>query len=185
MTKKKLITLVCTITLILGLNAFAKEQQVQVLDLTWEDLVPNDYEFKNPLDKLSDEEYNALTDDSEKAQKLMEEVKKLMDFAPVVDELNGKTVRISGYAVPLDFNEQNVREFLLVPYFGACIHVPPPPGNQTVYVTIEEGLEMQGLWDPITVLGKLQTVHVSSDLAEAGYSIAANDVEPYQQPVED
>ena len=183
MTMKKLIALVYTTTLILGLNAFAKEQQV--LDLTWEDLVPNDYVFMNPLDKLSDEEYYALTDDSEKTQELMDQVKQLMDFAPIVDELDGKTVRISGYAVPLDYDEQNVREFLLVPYFGACIHVPPPPGNQTVYVTSEEGLEMQGLWDPISVVGKLETVHVSSDLAEAGYSIAANDVEPYKEPVED
>ncbi len=183
MKMKKLITLVYGAALILGLNAFAKEQQV--LDLNWEDLVPDDYVFINPLDKLSDEEYYALTDDSEKAQELMAELKRLMDFAPVVDDLNGKTVRISGYAVPLDFDAQTVREFLLVPYFGACIHVPPPPGNQTVYVTSEKGLEMEGLWDPISVIGKLETVHVSSDLAEAGYSIAANDVEPYKWPVED
>lgn len=182
MTMKNFLVSVYAISMILTLNVYAKEQQV--LDLTWEDLVPEDYVFMNPLDKLSDEEYYALVDDSEQAQEIMAEIKQLMDFAPVVDKLDGKTVRISGYAVPLDFDAQKVREFLLVPYFGACIHVPPPPGNQTVYVTSEKGLEMEGLWDPISVVGQLETVHVSSDLAEAGYSIAANDVEPYQDPLE-
>ncbi len=168
---------------IVSSSAYAAKEQAFV-DLTWEDLVPSDYVFINPLDKLSDEEYYALTDDSEKAQELMAEIKQLMDFAPVVDELNGQTVRISGYAVPLDFDEQDVREFLLVPYFGACIHVPPPPGNQTVYVKSEQGLSLDGLWYPVSVVGKLETVHVSSDLAEAGYSINASDVGPYVEQAE-
>ena len=168
---------------LLSFSVFAKEQNI--LELTWEDLVPKDYVFINPLDELSDEEYFALTDDSEKAQELMAEIRRIMDFAPVVDELNGKTVRISGYAVPLEFDEQDVHEFLLVPYFGACIHVPPPPGNQTVYVKTDKGLKMDGLWDPVSIIGELQTVHISSDLAEAGYSIEATDVAPYVYKAED
>lgn len=174
----KVHNLPAAIMLLLGLSAFANEQNI--LALTWEDLVPQDYVFVNPLDELSDEEYEALTDDSEKAQELMSRMKQMMDYAPVVKNLNDKTVRIDGYAVPLEFDETNVHEFLLVPYFGACIHVPPPPGNQTVYVTSEKGLELAGLWDPVTVVGNMKTVHFSSELAEAGYTIEAKAVGPYE-----
>lgn len=178
--KQKIIHLfVCKISLLICLATAAKDQKL--LDLSWEDLVPKDYVFEDPLDALSDEEYEALIDDSEKAQEIMTEIRKMMDFAPVVEELNGKTVRLSGYAVPLDFEAEQVKEFLLVPYFGACIHVPPPPGNQTVYVKSEKGLEMEGLWDPVSVIGTLQTVHTDSDLAASGYTIRADDVGAYEE----
>ena len=58
----------------------------------------------------------------------------------VVPELDGKRVRIGGYVVPLDFEATNVKEFLLVPFVGACIHVPPPPPNQIIYVKSAKGL---------------------------------------------
>ena len=183
MNTKFIYILVFQLSLMMGLTVFAKDQNL--LDLDWEDLVPNDYVFENPLDSLSDEEYEALTDDSEKAQELMNEIRQLMDFAPVVEDLNGKTVRLSGYAVPLDFEAQQVKEFLLVPYFGACIHVPPPPGNQTVYVKSDQGLEMEGLWDPVSVTGTLQTVHTNSELAASGYTISADEVGPYEEVVAD
>ena len=48
--------------------------------------------------------------------------------------LNGAQVRIPGYVLPLEFEGTRVREFLLVPYVGACIHVPAPPPNQMVFV---------------------------------------------------
>ncbi len=49
--------------------------------------------------------------------------------------LEGATVRLPGFIVPLEaVKSGDVSEFLLVPYFGSCIHVPPPPPNQIVYV---------------------------------------------------
>ena len=171
------------LSLLVFLSASAKDENL--LELDWEDLVPKDYVFENPLDALTDEEYETLTNDFNKSQLLMDEIRQLMDFAPVVEELNGKTVRLSGYAVPLDFEAEQVREFLLVPYFGACIHVPPPPGNQTVYVKSDSGLDMEGLWDPVSVIGTLQTVHTTSELASSGYSMNADEVAPYEDKVPD
>jgi len=168
MTMKNFLVSVYAISMILTLNVYAKEQQV--LDLTWEDLVPEDYVFMNPLDKLSDEEYYALVDDSEQAQEIMAEIKQLMDFAPVVDKLDGKTVRISGYAVPLDFDAQKVREFLLVPYFGACIHTPPPPANQVVHGTLESSYEIKKLFEPVWITGKIKTIRDQQTLGESGFS---------------
>jgi hypothetical protein len=97
--------------------------------------------------------------------------------APVVQSLDGKRVRIGGYVVPLDFNATHVKEFLLVPFVGACIHVPPPPANQIIYVKSEQGFDVQGTFDPVWVTGALKVTSVSTGLAETGYSLNAEKVD--------
>ena len=97
--------------------------------------------------------------------------------APVVGELDGKRVRIGGYVVSLDFDATKVKEFLLVPFVGACIHVPPPPANQIVYVKSAEGFEATGQFDPVWVTGTLKVTTAFTGLAEAGYSLEADKVE--------
>ena len=95
----------------------------------------------------------------------------------VVKELDGKRVRIGGYIVPLDFEATRVTEFLLVPFVGACIHVPPPPANQIIYVKAERGFDVQGTFDPVWVTGILKVTTEFTGLAEAGYRIEAERVE--------
>jgi hypothetical protein len=51
-------------------------------------------------------------------------------------KLDEQEVRIPGFVVPLEGDAKTVTAFLLVPYFGACIHVPPPPTNQVIYVSV-------------------------------------------------
>ncbi len=97
--------------------------------------------------------------------------------APVVTELNGKRVRIGGYVVPLDFDATKVTEFLLVPFVGACIHVPPPPANQIVYVKAPKGVTIKGQFDPVYVTGTLSTEGQFTGLADTGYSLAAEAVD--------
>jgi hypothetical protein len=100
------------------------------------------------------------------------------DMPPrVVAEFNGKRVRIGGYVVPLDFEATTVKEFLLVPFVGACIHVPPPPANQIVYVKSEKGFQVAGQFDPVWVTGTLKTETAFTGLADAGYSIDADSVD--------
>ena len=104
------------------------------------------------------------------------------DLPPqVVTELNGKHVRIGGYVVPLDFESTTVKEFLLVPFVGACIHVPPPPANQIIYVKAEKGFEVAGQFDPVTVTGTIKTEPAFTGLADTGYSIDAESVEPSKE----
>ena len=101
--------------------------------------------------------------------------------APVVTALDGQQVRLPGYVVPLDVDsEGRVREFLLVPYFGACIHVPPPPSNQIVHVRTTQQLVLDDLWQPFWIEGKLRVEPSSSDLAEAGYQLRAERIQPYE-----
>ncbi|MCO6058940.1 DUF3299 domain-containing protein [Pseudomonas sp. MOB-449] len=103
--------------------------------------------------------------------------------APVVEELDGQAVKLPGYIVPLDVTEEGrVTEFLLVPYFGACIHVPPPPSNQIVHVKSELGVLMDALYQPFWIEGPLQVKASSSELAEAGYQMDASKIYPYESP---
>jgi hypothetical protein len=101
--------------------------------------------------------------------------------APVVQSLDGKRVHIGGYVVPLDFEATRVKEFLLVPFIGACIHVPPPPANQIVYVKAEQGFDVKATFEPVWVTGTLTVTPAFTGLAEAGYTITAEKVEPRPQ----
>ena len=93
---------------------------------------------------------------------------------------DGKTVRLPGFIVPIDFEGSSVTSFILVPYFGACVHVPPPPPNQLVFVTTETPYESDGLFEAVTVTGVLGTDPTSTRLAEIGYALSAERIEPYE-----
>lgn len=95
----------------------------------------------------------------------------------IVTELNGKRVKIGGYVVPLDFEATTIKEFLLVPFVGACIHVPPPPANQIVYVKSKDGFQINDTFDPVTVIGTMKTETAFTGIADAGYTIDADSVE--------
>ncbi len=94
-------------------------------------------------------------------------------------ELNGSLVKIPGFVIPLEGDADTVTEFLLVPYFGACIHVPPPPPNQIIYVKFPKGAPVQELWDVIYVVGTLKTEAVSVDLAQTAYTIEGSKIQFY------
>lgn len=98
-------------------------------------------------------------------------------------EYNHQTVSLPGYVVPLKSDHSDyAQEFLLVPYVGACVHVPPPPPNQIVLVRSHDPYEFRGLFEPVTVTGELLTVNVETELAEAiGYTITAEQVTPYTE----
>ncbi|TMV10390.1 DUF3299 domain-containing protein [Ruegeria sediminis] len=99
--------------------------------------------------------------------------------AQVTTEYNGKRVRIPGYLVPLEYKEQGVTSALLVPYVGACIHVPPPPPNQLIFVTTEKPYESRSLFEPVHVTGMFGTAATNTQLAEVGYALSADEIVPY------
>lgn len=98
----------------------------------------------------------------------------------VTYDYNGKTVRLPGYIVPLEYDGTGTKEFLLVPYVGACIHVPPPPANQLVLVTAEKPYEFRFMFEPVYVTGQFNTSALTTELAEVGYSLTADKIEPYE-----
>ena len=96
----------------------------------------------------------------------------------VVPELDGERVRLRGFAVPVAFDGAKVKEFLLVPYAGACIHVPPPPANQIVLIEAATPLDMDpSPFTVVTVTGTLRATALSTELASVGYLLTAERVE--------
>ncbi|MEO1137328.1 MAG: DUF3299 domain-containing protein [Pseudomonadota bacterium] len=98
----------------------------------------------------------------------------------VVEELEGELVRIPGFVLPFEYTESGkISEFLLVPYFGACIHTPPPPPNQLVYVTAEEPADLGQQWNAIWAIGILRTQRHMNDLGNAAYTLEIQHWEEY------
>lgn len=99
----------------------------------------------------------------------------------VVPEMDGKSGRIPGFVVPLKTTQDmRILEFFLVPYYGACIHVPPPPPNQIIHVKYKKGFKLEALYDPVWIEGTLQIDRTENDIASSSYSIVAENVTPYE-----
>ncbi len=148
-------------------------------ELEWDDLIPPDW---RPDKLLADFDIEDIDDDDPRAEALMDKLETLWAEAPVVPELDGQSVKLPGFVVPLTMDAKEIREFLLVPYFGACIHVPPPPANQTVYVVTAEDNAYRGeLFDTVWVEGTMHVEHFSDALGSAGYRIDAVRISPYEE----
>lgn len=96
------------------------------------------------------------------------------------DELDGAYIRMPGYILPLELGTDGITEFLLVPYVGACIHVPPPPANQLVIVTSQKPWPSDSLWDPVWVTGRMHIRLQSTELGQTGYELNADLMEVYE-----
>jgi uncharacterized protein len=142
--------------------------------IKWQDLMPADY---RPNAALAQIDVAKWADNDPQAVALMEQLRSEWQNAPLVERFNGQVVTLSGYVVPLETDGTALRAFLLVPYYGACIHVPPPPPNQTVFVRSEDGLSVRRLFDTVAVTGRFNTERRTGELADAGYVLDATDIE--------
>lgn len=89
-----------------------------------------------------------------------------------VPEMDGRDIRVPGFVVPVETTETGqLKEFFLVPYFGACIHVPPPPANQIIYGRLDEPIEMVNIWDAFWMEGTLNIEDISNETADAAYTM--------------
>ena len=153
-----------------GLAALAAPKaQAKWREITWDDLIPPGV----PYAEIVGEGELDMENDT---------------WAPIFDEnatklnlsLDGQDVRLPGYILPMEFTSDGVTDFILVPYVGACIHVPPPPPNQLVFVTTETPWATDALWDPVWVHGPLRASLQTTDIADIGYEISAERIEVYQ-----
>ena len=143
----------------------------------WESLRPNGWEPNNLLEGLN---LNELGDNDPRAKEVMTKIREMWDNAPVNTDLNNRRIRIPGFVVPLDGQRDQVREFLLVPYFGACIHVPPPPANQIVHVVVAKTAKNVKLMAAVWVSGTIHTVRSDTRMGSSGYEMSADLIEPYK-----
>lgn len=110
---------------------------------------------------------------------MLKKIRELWDHAPVNPAMDGAAVRIPGYMVPLDESKRGVKEFLLVPYFGACIHSPPPPANQIVHVVLDKPIKGFRTMDAVWASGPLKTLRADTAMGMSGYRMLAIGLEPY------
>ena len=148
-------------------------------ELRWDDLVPKGWD---PMKGLRDKGINpnALIDGDPRTEELMRQMRERWDNAPTEPTLDGARVKLPGYLVPLDEVAAGLTEFLLVPYFGACIHTPPPPANQIVRVVPVKPAPGWRSMDTVWVSGTLTAVRGNSAMGNTGYRLDAQVVERYK-----
>ena len=156
-------------------NAIAAEPGA-VREIAWDELVPKDWD---PMKEIGATDPGQLKDGDPRAAALMKKMQAAFDNAPANPAMDGAQVKIPGYIVPLEQRKAGeITEFLLVPYFGACIHTPPPPANQILHVRPKQGAKFRAM-DTVWVSGKLQTARNDSMMGVSGYELAADSVTKY------
>jgi hypothetical protein len=144
-------------------------------EITWEDLVPKDWD---PMKQFREMNFGVLSDADPRAQQALKKLREVWDNAPTNNAMDNQRVRLPGYVVPLDETKAGLKEFLLVPYFGACIHTPPPPSNQIVHVALDKPLHLKSM-DVVWANGTLRTLRTDSFMGASSYRMQAAAVEPY------
>lgn len=111
------------------------------------------------------------------------------DFMPqlggfeTVEGLDGVLIRMPGYVVPFDFQSDSKHgEFLFVPYMGACIHTPPPPPNQIIFVRADPAIKIADIWAPYWIEGTLMTEKTENELGNTAYALSMTKIEDYALP---
>jgi uncharacterized protein len=153
-------------------------------EMKWEELVPKGWDPSKEMAamRLGGSKLGLLSDDDPKVQELMKKMREAWDNAPTIKELDGASIRLPGYVVPLEVSKDEMKEFLLVPYFGACIHTPPPPANQIVHVVANKPVKGIRSMDPVWVSGVIRSGRQDSAMGTSGYRMAAALIVPYETP---
>ena len=173
------------LTLLLAAPAHAQNGKKNYQEVAWSALVPEGW---NPSKAFAGIDLSRMEDGDPRAMKALENLRKAWDNAPVEHAWNGQRIRIPGFVVPLERTKDYVTEFLLVPYFGACIHSPPPPSNQIIHVVPAKRVSNLGTMDAVWVTGVLETTRTAADrerdrrmgMGVAGYKLKAETIAPYK-----
>jgi len=156
----------------------AEEEMIArgVTAIGWEDLMPEGEEER--LQKMYAAQMAAMYSIAEGSS--ADTATQIGSFN-TVDTFDGKKIRMPGYTVPFSYDAKaEISEFLLVPYFGACIHAPPPPPNQTIFIRTDKPILLKDLPQAVWIEGTLHAEKQESDLADAAYIIDLTRVEKYE-----
>ena len=146
--------------------------------IDWLDLLPAE-DYQAMLDMPEIDHGGGLDSEGDFTQNLHQRdgLPEVMYSTRVVSDYDGQSVRIGGYPVPLETDAQGrYLSFFLVPYAGACIHVPPPPPNQIILVDYPDGIAIDDIYQPFWVQGTLRVSQSSNQLADASYALSAERV---------
>jgi len=161
-------------------TTYGTEVEKGFVALKWEGLIAPGYDAESILEKYNPI-ISQLSEGSEEANQLYQEMQAEYNKAPPNESLANKKVSIPGFIAPLEQNNGVITEFLLVPYFGACIHQPAPPANQTVHVKTgsKSGIKTEDAYDPIWVSGELLIDSSTTDIGTASYKVQEAKIQKY------
>jgi len=82
-----------------------------------------------------------------------------------IQQFTQTDIQIAGFIVPLELGDftETVSEFLLVPNPLACIHIPPPPPNQMIYVKMDYEIPLDMDERGIYVTGRLSILDTTGE----------------------
>ncbi len=165
--------------------------------IEWTDLLPEeDLEaLSNPPDYLNEIDDGSLADaidgqikanpttpNNDQTDPKADRYQQALVSKAIKSEFNNRAIRIPGFIVPLEFDDsQTMTTFFIVPFFGACIHVPPPPPNQIIYAEFEPGIRLEELYDAFWIEGTLTTTLMENEMATAAYSMTVTRITPYHE----
>jgi hypothetical protein len=156
----------------------------------WVDLIPSEVLkiLLNPpsyiaeIEDGSDEDQIASQIKSTPVEEEEDIYQQALASTDVNPALDGQKIRIPGFVVPLEFDEeQTISQFFLVPYFGACLHMPPPPPNQIILVNAPDGVQMSALYEPFWLEGQIATTITENDMAKSAYAMKLHRLSPYSE----
>ena len=171
-------------------DALSAEEKSAFTTVEWADLIPPEVleillnppsyiaeiEDGSAEDQITSQMKNTLADEEEDAYR------RALASTDVNPAMDGQKIRIPGFVVPLEFDEdQTISQFFLVPYFGACLHMPPPPPNQIILVDAPEGVQMSALYEPFWLEGEVSTVVTENDMAKSAYAMQLHKLSPYSE----
>lgn len=143
-------------------------------EIRWHELAPKEWD---PIKRFRESNRGQLDDSDPYGRRLM---RAIWDNAPTVAEMDGAAVKLLGYVVPLEDAKGELKEFLLVPYFGACLHTPPPPANQIIHVLATPPVKGIRSMDTVWVSGTLTTTRRESSMGMSGYELKATSVSAHR-----
>ena len=157
--------------------------------INWEDLLPDGERIALPQDAATDFFESDIISDSSSSSSTIHSSETGTLLGPMASvpmpkaearaDMADKFVKLAGYMTPFNVEAGKTRSFLLVPYVGACIHVPAPPANQIVLVEAKEPIEVKEMWEPFEAIGTLRVETISTGLAEVGYTMDLARIEPF------
>jgi hypothetical protein len=145
----------------------------------WRELAPPNWIATPPF---RPQDIARLGDADPRAKALLADMRSAWSAAPPNPVMNGVAIRTAGFVVPIEQGRDGTREFLLVPYYGACIHTPPPPANQIIDVSTSSPVKGLDAMDTVWVAGVLNVTRTEHDSGGSIYAMRADDVEPYMEP---
>lgn len=165
--------------------AVAVPAQASAKEITWDDLISEKWARQVQAEMMALGRVGGLVEDgTPEADRLMSKLRKRWDEAPIVQRYIGQKVRLPGFVVPLDASRDPRREFLLVPYFGACIHTPPPPANQMALIVPQSKAKVAKVFESmetVWVEGVLTADRTTTSQGVTGYRIEASLIEAYEE----